>query len=332
MCAITLTTACVLMIFSQAYASVPSVNEPYPSMSEGQQAGSVSGRVTTFNTNEGLAGAGVAIVNASNTSICYATDVTNPTGNYTFAGVSPADGQLAYRIYALKDGYNEGYSNAFGVEPSETTYVPVIALAASTPTPSPTPTPYSVTTGTGHVSGRIKAADGQGAAGATVTVVNAGNFGLTYGSAVTNSDGYYAIDTTAVSTEPVFQLLVHKDGFQDAYSITFSLPSGGSAVMNINDNSIFPTQTPAATPTPVPSPTHVPTPSPVPTPTPTPSPVPTPTAAPTEDPATPTPHPSSSPTPAPVPGASPTARPTPGFEAFIALIGLAGVIGYKKLR
>jgi cell division septation protein DedD len=246
--------------------------------------------------------------------------------------VSSTDGQLSYKIYALKDGYNEGYTNAFGVEPSDTIYVNVITLAASTPTPSPTPTPYSVTTGTGHVSGRIKAADGQGAAGAMVTVVNAGNFGLTYGSAATNSEGNYAIDTTAVSTEQEFQLWVHKDGFQDAYSIIFSLPSGGSIVINLNDNSIFPTQTPTATPTPVPTPTHVPTPTPSPGPTPTPSPESTPTITPTEDPATPTPHPSSTATATPVPDASPTARPTPGFEAFFALISMAGAIGYKKLR
>jgi hypothetical protein len=75
MCVIALTAACALLIFSQAFASVPTVNQPYHPMSPGQQPGSVSGRVLVYSVNDGLAGAGVAIVNASNISICYATDV-----------------------------------------------------------------------------------------------------------------------------------------------------------------------------------------------------------------------------------------------------------------
>jgi hypothetical protein len=97
MCAIMLATACLIFSLWPAFASVPAVNQPYPPMSPGQQPGSVSGRVTTYNVSEGLAGAGVAIVNASNASICYATDLTDPVGNYTFDGVSPADDQLACR-------------------------------------------------------------------------------------------------------------------------------------------------------------------------------------------------------------------------------------------
>ncbi len=189
-----LATACILFSFSLAFASEPTVNQPYPPMPPGQQPGSVSGRVTACNINEGIVGAGVAIVNASNTSIAYATCVTDQTGNYTFANVNSTDGQIAYRIFVLEDGFGEGYSNAFGVEPSDTAIVPVIMLATSTPTPSPAQTPYPVATGTGHVSGRIKMANGQGAMGTTVIVVNAGNFDYTYGSATTDDYGFYDLD------------------------------------------------------------------------------------------------------------------------------------------
>ena len=223
-----LATACILFSFSLAFASEPTDNQPYPPMPPGQQPGSVSGRVTTCNINEGIVGAGVAIVNASNTSIAYATCVTDQTGNYTFANVNSTDGQIAYRIFVLEDGFGEGYSNAFGVEPSDTAIVPVIMLATSTPTPSPAQTPYPVATGTGHVSGRIKMANGQGAMGTTVIVVNAGNFDYTYGSATTDDYGFYDLATTGVSTEPVFRLMIHKDGYADAYSVTFALPSDGN--------------------------------------------------------------------------------------------------------
>jgi hypothetical protein len=204
-----------------------------------------------------------------------------------------------------------------------------IMLASSTPTP----TPYPVVTGTGHVSGRIKMANGQGAMGATVVVVNAGNFDYTYGSAVTDDYGFYNIDTTGISADPIFPLMIHKDGYADAYSVTFALPSGGNVMINLTDNSLFPTPSPAPTPTPQPTPSPVPTPTQSPAPTSTPSPVPTWKYTLTEDPATPTPHPTTvTATGTQASAASSTPRRTPGFEAVIALVSLAGVIGYKKLR
>jgi len=308
-----------ILAFTPACAIKPSVNQTYPPMPEGALPGNVTGKLSTFNTTHGIAGAYVAIVNASNVSVAYAISMTDQAGNYSFSNVNSTGGQPGYRIFAMKDGIGEGYSNMFEVTPSETSFAAVIMIGPDSPTPSPTPlptpAPYPVSSGTGYVSGRIKMGNGQGIYGATVTIVNAGNDAFAYGSTTTDSYGFYGMETNSVSSEPVFRLLVHKDGYQDMYSVTFSLLPYGSAMINLTDNSL------------VPSPTSTPS------PTPTPSPAATPSAAPTGQPATPTPPPAGATTTVtPVPVASSTPRPTPGFAAVIAIICMAGTVVYKKLR
>jgi hypothetical protein len=308
-----------ILAFTPACAIKPSVNQTYPPMPEGALPGDITGKLSTYNVNQGIADAYVAIVNASNVSVAYAISTTDQAGNYSFSNVNSTDGQPRYRIFTMKDGIGEGYSNMFEVTPSGTIFVPTIMIVpdapAPSPTPSPTPAPYPVSSGTGYVSGRIKTGNGQGMYGATITVVNAGNDAFTYGSTMTDSNGFYGMETNGVSTEQVFQVLVHKDGYQDMYSVTFSLLPYGSAMINITDNSFVPS--PTSTPSPAPSP----------------SPAATPTIAPTGGPATPSPQqPVATTTITPVPAASSTPRPAPGFAAVIAIISLAGAVVYKKLR
>jgi hypothetical protein len=155
---ITLTAACIILNFSQAFASEPTVNQPYPPMPPGESAGGVTCQVVIGNPSQGAADAFVAIVNASNVSIVYATGQTDSAGNHTFTGVSSTDGISAYRVVAMvSGGYYEAYTSPFAMESSGTAY----AILAPDPVGTAPPENVSIYTGRGNVSGRIKMANGE---------------------------------------------------------------------------------------------------------------------------------------------------------------------------
>jgi PGF-CTERM protein len=104
----------------------------YPAAYDGKK-GSVTGRVTTsVNGTVGIGNAYIAIVNASNVSQEYFNTTSDAYGNYQITGInstyssvsmqgSPALGNLtagmsAYKMYAYKEPYGEGYSAAFGID------------------------------------------------------------------------------------------------------------------------------------------------------------------------------------------------------------------------
>lgn len=121
----------IVVIAYPANAMYPTAVIKAPAMDPSHQhAGSVSGRVTTMNTSQGIANASVAIVNASNTSEAYYTGVADANGYYQFAPVNNtivgSSSTMAYRVLANRSGVGEGLSNAFGVEESLTTTVNVI--------------------------------------------------------------------------------------------------------------------------------------------------------------------------------------------------------------
>ncbi len=139
---IMLAIACALLSVSPTFASGPSVDQPYPPMPPGQHTGNVTGKVSSGNTSDGLAGVYVAIVNANNVSITYAVTTSDSTGNYTFTGVNSSGGQPSYRIFASKSEFGDFHSNVFAVEPNDTVFVPAIIVdprtqATTTPVPSP---------------------------------------------------------------------------------------------------------------------------------------------------------------------------------------------------
>jgi len=104
----------------------------YPAAYDGKK-GSVTGRVTTsVNGTVGIGNAYIAIVNASNVSQEYFNTTSDAYGNYQITGInstyssntqtpSPAfptlaAGMAAYKMYAYKEPYGEGYSAAFGID------------------------------------------------------------------------------------------------------------------------------------------------------------------------------------------------------------------------
>lgn len=110
--------------------------------------GSVTGRVTTpANGTAGIGGAYIAIVNASNVSEEYYNTTSDAYGNYQITGVNATyssvqgigspwfggnftRGTNAYKVYASKDPYGEGYSAAFGIDENGTS--PTASVAIST--------------------------------------------------------------------------------------------------------------------------------------------------------------------------------------------------------
>jgi hypothetical protein len=96
--------------------------------------GSVSGRVTTENTSNGLACAYVAIVNAANVSQAHYEGHADENGYYIFlaANNTVTGGSVSpmYRVYASVPGTGDGVSNPFGVGDGATSAANVIIANA----------------------------------------------------------------------------------------------------------------------------------------------------------------------------------------------------------
>jgi PGF-CTERM protein len=147
----------VLMIMSMIAVALPanadkagmptSTGNPYPASAYVGIHGSIQGRVTTSaNGTIGIGTAYIAIVNASNNSMEYFNTTSDAYGNYQVIGLNATyssvlhtgidgtttsddwlNGTQAYRIYANKSPYGEGWSAAFGIDAnnSGTTYTAV---------------------------------------------------------------------------------------------------------------------------------------------------------------------------------------------------------------
>ncbi|MGA9138977.1 MAG: carboxypeptidase-like regulatory domain-containing protein [Methanocella sp.] len=328
--AIIMTAACMVFLSIPAWAADQPANREYPTMPEGVLPGNVSVNVVFNNPLTPIADAFVAITDVTDTSIIYATGYTFPNGSCNFTGVNSTGGQCIYRVFASKDGYLNGYSNAFMASDSGNDSVNVILTLPDGP--------YPVFSGTGNVSGRITAANGSGIQGATVQLVNVKNPVIVYASNTTGDDGKYTMATASVSPERAFVLVVKIPPYPEARSIPFAIGPNASVTTDLMDNDVYP-GAPTITVTPVPpTPTPAPSPTPAPTATPTPTPTPAPTPAPSPEPtvtATPTPVPTITVTPKPFPTtvvASDVSEPAPGFAAIIAIICLAMAVTSRKLK
>jgi len=137
-------TLMLVLIVAQASAAEPYVHQDYPPMPAGESSGSISGKVTTSNVSEGLPGVHIYVVNASNTSVEYASSYTDQSGRFSFTGVNASGSGYVYRIYG-KNEYGEGISNNFPVYPMTTATANLVIIPPSTYTPTPTPAPATPT-------------------------------------------------------------------------------------------------------------------------------------------------------------------------------------------
>jgi hypothetical protein len=95
--AATMILSIVAILLPVATASYPtSFGSHYPQMPPGWETGQVTGRVTTQKTTEGIGGAYVSIVNASNNNIEYCNDTADSLGYYQFTDVNATVGDNSY--------------------------------------------------------------------------------------------------------------------------------------------------------------------------------------------------------------------------------------------
>jgi hypothetical protein len=122
------------VLIPQATAAFPTgFGSHYPQMPSGWMTGQVTGRVTTQHTTQGIGGAYVSIVNASNNNIEYVNGTADSLGYYQFTGVNATVDDNSYMAYANLTKYGEGYSHMFGVNSGATSTTSVIIfLQAST--------------------------------------------------------------------------------------------------------------------------------------------------------------------------------------------------------
>lgn len=161
----------IILPVSAAMPTHTGINYPDTFWSRMDYTNTVTGKViASSDASLGLAGAYVAIVNASNVDEEYCHTTSDANGSYSFTNVNatfyqkPDRYDPLYMIYAYKEGFGEGYSTSFGIDvsaigtpveiwvviPVDATKSPSSSIAAITPTAtivsSPTTEPVKVTT------------------------------------------------------------------------------------------------------------------------------------------------------------------------------------------
>jgi cell division septation protein DedD len=124
------------------------------------KTGAVTGRVTSALNTTGIAGAYIAVVNASNVSEEYFNTTSDAYGYYQILGINASynatntsavgpNGPTPYKVYANHTLLGEGYSAAFGIDASSPGTgpggIPPITFAS---TPTAVATPVSTPTAT----------------------------------------------------------------------------------------------------------------------------------------------------------------------------------------
>lgn len=254
---LTVITLLLGLVLSAVLPLLAAAYQPYPPMSPGQSIGSIIGRVTDAG-GTGIAGAGVYLVNTTDTNILYASGRTDSDGYYVFSGVNSSGGKAAYLVYANATGYSDASSGTLAVESGGTCNVATLTLGGTGPTLAPTPTPIKKP---GNVSGYVTVSgSGEAISNATVTLVDAPDMFTVYGSTRTGTDGRYCLEGVEAMAAPGYRLHVEKSGYREAYSLPFTVNQGAAVKVNVTLNEtptantgMNPTGT-VATVTPVPLP------------------------------------------------------------------------------
>ncbi len=197
-------------------------------MSPGQEPGSVSGSVTYAMSGICIPYAHVTIVNASNSSIKYASQATDADGYYHFYPVNATNSGKAYRLF-VQTHDKEKYSDSFAVGPGVDCSVDALIYTQNYPTPTPAPQ-----ANLGNLSGTVTDADTHnGVQGVRISIVNTLNPDFTYNSTYTDSQGYYLFTYVEGIIPPGYRLYMEKTGYISAYSESFTLDTH-SVVTNLS--------------------------------------------------------------------------------------------------
>ena len=145
---------------------------PYPPMPLGWSTGSVTGRVTTQNTSNGIGGAYVAIVNGSDNSVVYVTTTADAGGYYTITGVNSTIDDNAYQVYASLSSYGDGYSHTFGINSNATSTTSVVIFTKPSQIQLTTDSPSIYSDGLSYANITASVTDFQGNSVADGYVIN----------------------------------------------------------------------------------------------------------------------------------------------------------------
>lgn len=95
-----------------------------PTPDPSKAPGSVSGRVTEMGTGFPMSGAAVSIVSPTMSDTVYFTTTSDPNGVFRFSNLD--DFTTSYQVKVSSEGYKDGYSLIFQVEPGVTTDMSVV--------------------------------------------------------------------------------------------------------------------------------------------------------------------------------------------------------------
>lgn len=190
----------------------------FPPMQPGQEPGSVTGRVAYALTGVGIPYAHVTIVNASNSSLKYASLDADSTGCFHFYPVNSTNGERAYKLVVQaidKTTYSESFAVGSGIDMGMDVPIYVQDLAMATPTPQPV---------LRNLSGTVAdESAGLGIPGVTVAIVNALNPDYTYNTTLTDSQGRYSFENVSDIIPPGYKLHLQKEGYESTASGPFTM-------------------------------------------------------------------------------------------------------------
>lgn len=209
-------------------AGYPGANSNQPPMAPGDGVGSITGYVHKTVTTDRVPGIYVAIVNASNTSMIYATTTSDDNGQYRFVAVNSTAGGAAYRIIARGEGYDDGQTGTIVLRSGDKPFVNVQILPKENyaPTPDPSKAP-------GSVSGRVtEMGTGVPMSGAAVSIVSPTMPDTIYFTTTADQNGVFRFSNLN-DFETSYQVRVSSEGYKDGYSLIFQVEPGVTTDMSV---------------------------------------------------------------------------------------------------
>lgn len=221
-------TVSILFSSGLVTAAYPKANKEFPPTPPGDSPGSVTGHVYKTVTTDAVPFVYVAIVNAADPKVVYATGETDDTGRFRFNGISSTGGGNAYRIIAMQEGFTAGDSGPFAIPSGLKIFLDV----KITQNGDATPLPGSVQPN-GSVMGKVTEVGTNAAmSDASVSIVSPTNPDQVYYSTTTDSNGIYVFEQLNDFTTS-YQVRVIMSGYKDGYSLVFQVEPGTTIDENI---------------------------------------------------------------------------------------------------
>ena len=217
-------TLSVLFSSGLVTAAYPQANTAYPPMPAGYSSGSVTGFVYKTVTTDAVPFAYIAIVNAANPNLIYATMETDETGRYRFNSINSG---IGYRLIAKHEGFTDGDSGPF-ILPAGKIFKDVKITQNGDAGQITGPLLPN-----GSVMGKVtEVGTNRLMSGASVNLVSPTDSTIVYYSTSTDTNGVYRFEQLNDFTTS-YQIQVMQSGYKDGYSLVFQVESGTTIDENI---------------------------------------------------------------------------------------------------